>query len=162
MIEVSKKLKLLVKKNWDLGDIQMLGVKIGDSYESIDRSLVSDGNRLDLDFEALKKESELSLVDKLDDVIAHGGWIRIGNSCGYRIESGLVVQFGITNLKSLGIKKEAQIVKYLGSPDEKKEFVRHGKPAETEYYYEKNKFLLVWSNPFNKLLNLNIGERNTK
>ncbi|NRB41471.1 MAG: hypothetical protein HRU20_23870 [Pseudomonadales bacterium] len=159
MIELSKKLKPLVKKQWELSDIQMLGVNIGDTYESIDRASVSDGNRLDLNFEQLKKESELSLVDKLDGVIEHGGWIRIGGSCAYRIESGIVVQFAITSLKSLGIKKEAQIVKYLGEPDEKNEFVRHGKPAEVEYYYEKNKFLLVWSNPFNKLLNINIGER---
>ncbi|NRB36877.1 MAG: hypothetical protein HRU20_00250 [Pseudomonadales bacterium] len=162
MIEISKNLKLLVRKNWQLGDIQMLGVKIGDSYESIDRSLVSEGNRLNLYFEAKKKESELSLVDKLDGVIEHGGWIRIGNSCGYRIESGLVVQFSITNIKSLGIKKETQIVKLCGNPDEKNEFVRHGKPAETEYYYANNKFLLVWSNPFNKLLSINIGERITR
>lgn len=159
MIELSKNMKPLIKKKWGLSDIQMLGVKLGDSYEAIDRSYVSDGNRLDLDFEQLKKESELSLVDKLDGVIEHGGWIRIGSSCAYRVESKLVVQFSITNLKTLGIKKESQIVKYLGKPDEKNEFVRHGKPAESEYYYEKNKFLLVWSNPFNKMLSVNIGER---
>jgi hypothetical protein len=162
IMDIAKNIRTVLSKNWSLESINSRGVSIGDKADCTDSTAIEDATRLDLNGQAENEaHASLPLNERISATTRHGGWIQTTGGVNYRIESGKVVQFGFfqESLLELGITKESDISEGIGIPDDIQKYTRHGKPAETEYYYSKQKLLIVWSAPFNMLLNINIGPK---
>ncbi|WP_237060204.1 hypothetical protein [Microbulbifer sediminum] len=164
-MDIANDITGIFSDQWSAGSVSARGVKLGDAADCVEKSTIQNSTRLDLNgYAENSSHSELPLSERIASTIEHGGWLQTSDGINYRIENGKVAQFGFFQdaLSSLGISQEADIIANLGKPDDIQRFTRHGQPAEAEYYYSNKQLLVIWSSPFNMLLNINIGPKHVR